>query len=507
MSVLLRCIFFLFFAILFLSTYSYFLYRHIMDTTSIRVRFAPSPTGFMHLGNVRAALINYLFAHQKSGTFILRIEDTDAQRMVDPMGARIMEDISWLHLTYDEGPQVGGPYEPYYQSQRTQLYTRYLNAAIEKNLVYRCFCTIEELEKKRQRQLALKQPPRYDRCCLRFSPEEISQKLSSHIPFIWRFKLDHAKQVSFYELARKTMHFELKHFSDVPVTREDGSFTFLFANFIDDVQMKVSHVFRGEDHLSNTAVQVAMYEAFNAQVPTFWHLPIITNTEGKKLSKRDFGFSLTDLKNEGYLPQAICNYIILMGGTFQKEIMTLSELTQALNFDSITSTSQIKYDVEKLRWVNHQWIMRYDTNELAKLCRPYLDSAYSTVNTLSDTQLATLISYIQPEIITLKESIAALSFYFTVPIPEPTLFAEYHLALYQPLLHTLIPEIRPLLAQPEQAVKHLQAACKAQGASIREVFTLIRIALTGKPQGLGIKELFALLGPDESYRRLTTLLS
>ena len=306
-----------------------------MNIGHVRVRFAPSPTGFMHLGNVRAALVNYLFARQKNGTFILRIEDTDQQRNVDPEGRQIIADLNWLNLTYQEGPLVGGPYAPYYQSERTPLYQEHLELLKKQARVYRCFCTAEELEKKRQRQLALKMPPRYDRACLKLSAQEIEKNLAEHKPFIWRFKLsDQIIQVT--DLARGTITYDLKHFSDFPLTRQDGSFTFIFANFVDDLTMKISHIFRGEDHLSNTGVQAALYEAFSAPLPLFWHLPIMSNAEGKKLSKRDFGFSLNDLRTAGFLPEAIDNYLaIIGGGTFTQEIMSLEELAKNLDFSKM----------------------------------------------------------------------------------------------------------------------------------------------------------------------------
>src|SRR5579863_4599044 len=257
----------------------------------VRVRFAPSPTGMMHLGNVRAALINFLFAHQKKGTFVLRIEDTDAQRMLDPEAKKIIEDLAWLGLTYDEGPHVGGPYAPYFQSERMNLYQEKLHLLKEKNLIYRCFCSEEELAKRRDRQQALKLPPRYDRTCLALSEKEINHLLDNNTLFIWRFKLDHQRSVTITDLAHGETTFKLSNFSDFAITRQDGSFTFIFANFVDDLLMKITHIFRGEDHLSNTANQAALFAAAGAPLPIYWHLPILCNLEGKKLSKRDFGFS------------------------------------------------------------------------------------------------------------------------------------------------------------------------------------------------------------------------
>ncbi len=474
-----------------------------MTKPAPRVRFAPSPTGFMHLGNVRSALINFLFARQKSGTFILRIEDTDQQRLVDPEGHQIMQDLAWLGLDYDEGPVKGGPYAPYYQSQRTEFYKKYLQICQDKHLVYRCFCTPEELEKRRQRQLAMKQPPRYDRTCLKLTDAQIEEKLAAAIPFIWRFHLDDTKTVSFYDLAHHAMHFELRHFSDIPLTRQDGSFTFLFANFVDDVEMKITHVFRGEDHLTNTASQVALYEAFLAETPVFWHLPIIGNAEGKKLSKRDFGFSLTDLKNSGYLPEAIVNYLSIIGHSVKEEIMDKKKLIETFNFDHLSATGQIRYDLEKLRWVNHHWIMHYDTIALTQLCKPFLTAVDPNFENIPDDKLAMLIAYVQQELVTLKDTPEALSFIIERPKISIELLNVYHLQTYQSFLKTALSAIEEM--QPHDAATHLQALCKEQSVPVKDIFSLVRIALTGKPQGPSIKDLFSMLPSDEVKARLAVL--
>ncbi len=474
-----------------------------MTKNHIRVRFAPSPSGFMHLGNVRAALMNFLFARQKQGTFILRIEDTDVARNIDPEARQIISDLAWLSLTYDEGPHKGGPHVPYYQSERANLYKQYLQECQEKNLIYRCFCTSEELEKRRQRQLALKQPPRYDRTCLKLSGSDIDAKLAANTPYIWRFKLDDTKTVSFYDLAHKTMHFELKHFSDVPLTRQDGSFTFLFANFVDDKEMQITHIFRGEDHLTNTAVQVAMFEAFNTETPVYWHLPIIGNTEGKKLSKRDFGFSLTDLRNSGFLPEAITNYLAIIGHSVEEEIMTMQKLIETFNFEHLSSTGQIRYDFEKLRWVNHHWIMKYDTTKLTALCRPFLIQANPAFEHIKDEQLATLIGHIQQELVTLQESADALKFVVERPHIESQLLVDHQLEKYKPFFKEALTDIETLPAQ--EAAQTLSSRCKEKGLPLKDVFALVRIALTGKPQGPQVKDLFGMLPGAEVQARLNVL--
>lgn len=476
-----------------------------MSNQSVRVRFAPSPTGFMHLGNVQSALLNFIFSRQKKGAFILRIEDTDQQRNVDPQGAGILRDLSWLTLSYDEGPSMGGPYGPYFQSQRHAIYTDALNKLKSEERVYPCFCSSEELEKKRQRQLALKQPPRYDRACLLLNSNEVQKNFAREIPFIWRFKLDHERTVSFYDLAHKTMHFELKHFSDVPLTRQDGSFTFLFANFVDDVAMKITHVFRGEDHLTNTAAQIALYEAFQEVVPVFWHLPILGNIQGKKLSKRDFGFSLQDLRDDGFLPEALLNYLGIIGRSVAKELLSLEELIDSYPFEHVSSTGQIKYDVEKLKWINHHWIMNYDLDQLTEKCRPFILQAHPSLSTLSHEELKKLIAPLKQELVTLKQSAEALSFIIQPPQKDTLLLEKYNLSTYKEVFRKTLENIESQTS--EQLIDQLKSLCKEHGFSNKDIFSLIRIALTGKDRGPSVQDLLHMLPMKEVTERLKQLIT
>lgn len=469
----------------------------------IRVRFAPAPTGFMHLGNARTALINYLFAKQKHGTFVLRVEDTDFKRTIENGIETIFENLQWLGLDYDEGPIKQGPYIPYFQSERASIYKRYLDQVIDKGSAYRCFCTTEELEAKRTRQIALKVPPRYDRTCLNLSStknacEKIEEKLHAQVPFIWRFKLDETKKIQFFDLAHKEMIFDLKNFSDIPITRQDGSFTFLFANFVDDYEMKISHVFRGEDHLSNTAAQVALYDAFNFQVPTFWHLPIIANKDGKKLSKRDFGFSLNDLISTGFLPEAICNYLAIIGGSFKKEIMSMPELIESFDFNTIKPTGMIKYDIEKLNWVNHQWILNYDLPKLAQLCKPYLHQKYTESSDLTDEQLLDLVKLVQPDLITLNNISDLVSFYFEQPKISKDLLNNNKFEDYKDLLHQIAGQ-KGKIDSSVDLMAFIKELCKTNNKSPKELFMLLRILLTGKATGPSMIDLISFIGLEKFF--------
>lgn len=471
---------------------------------SVRVRFAPSPTGFMHLGNVRTALINYLFAHHYHGTFIVRIEDTDQQRMFDENAKGILHDLQWLHLAFQEGPGIGGPYKPYYQSERHHLYQEYLTSCIAQKKVYRCFCTTHELEKKRERQIAQKLPPRYDRTCLNLAQETVEKNLAAGIPFIWRFRLPD-ESVTITDLARGTITYDLKHFSDFAITRQDGSCTFIFANFVDDVLMKITHVIRGEDHLSNTASQAALYVGLGKKLPTFWHLPIIANTEGKKLSKRDFGFSLNDLRNAGYLPEAITNYLALLGaslkesGTMQSEIMSLDEIVHAFNFDHITSTGQIKYDIEKLRWINQKWIQKISFEDFKKRIASFIEVRI-------DTQFDRLLAAIKPELMTLHDVIEKTNFYHHAPCVNIEDLPESERALL-PVLKNNLRQVDGTITDPELFIKAATESTKAAALSVKSLYTLMRLALTGRAQGLGIKDLIEILGGHESYKRFSALVS
>jgi len=473
-----------------------------MNTSSIRVRFAPSPTGLMHIGNVRTALMNYLFALQKNGAFVLRIEDTDPERNFDPEAKHILADLAWLSLQHSEGPDVGGDYGPYFQSQRMDIYKKALDQLIEKQAVYRCFCTTDELEKKRQRQISLRMAPRYDRTCMKLSQQEIQKKLDAGMPFIWRMKLDHDKTVRINDIARKVMKFELKNFSDFPLTRQNGSYTFMFANFVDDMSMKMSHVLRGEDHATNTAGQAALYEAVDAPIPTFWHLPILCDIHGKKLSKRDFGFSLKDLKAAGYLPEAICNYLAIIGGSFEQEIMSLEQLAQTLNFDETHTRGQIKFDADKLKWINRKWIAQYDTKKITELCLPFLLKEVPEAKNLEKEKLVTLVGMVQTDLVVLPDIVNALRFYFVAPDVSAV---KLNSILEKPVLQnvaTVVSEKLEQITNPDQFLNSVKTTAKNSGIPLKALYSFLRFALMGTTKGPGIGELITMLGEQEAKQRL-----
>jgi len=466
---------------------------------NIRTRFAPSPTGIMHIGNVRTALMNYIFSQQKAGVFILRIEDTDLERNFDPGAKQLMQDLAWLNIHFNEGPEIGGDHAPYFQSQRNDIYKKKLGYLKEKAFAYPCFCTNEELEKKRARQIAMKRPPRYDRTCLELSAEMRKEKLES-LPCIWRMKVDSEKKIQFYDLSHGTLTFDLKNFSDFPISRADGSFTFMFANCVDDIEMKITHVLRGEDHLTNTVGQIVMFEAFEAPLPQFWHLPVLCNTTGKKLSKRDQGFSLNDLKTAGFLPEAICNYLGILGRSFSEEILSFPELVKAYDFDTIHAASQIKYDLEKLRWVNHKWIERLDLDLLVEKVRPFLKEAFDLSQT-SDKQLSFLLSIVKANMSTLKDAVLLLEFFFKQPELslldiKNTISSEHA----ESILNLLKKH-----AGEENFYGAIQSEAKELSIPFKPLWETVRYILTGSVKGLQIKELLEILSPDEVKKRINSI--
>lgn len=470
----------------------------------IRVRFAPSPTGIMHLGNVRTALMNYLFATQKQGTFIIRIEDTDQQRNIAGGTEQILSDLAWLNLDYQEGPVKGGPHIPYVQSEREAIYAQHLQMIIDQKLAYRCFCSAEELEKKRQRQIALKLPPRYDRTCLALSNDQIQSNVTQGTPFIWRFKLPDTT-ITIHDLARGQITFDMKHFSDFAISRQDGTSTFMFANFVDDMVMEMSHVIRGEDHLTNTAGQAALYHAFNAQLPLFWHLPIIGNAQGQKLSKRDFGFSLHDLRNEGYLPEAIDNYLaIIGGGSFEHEIMDLQTLASSLNFDTMHATGQVRYDLEKLCWINHKWIDRLPVEDLARRCLPYIQKAFPTQAVTAESIIPAL-RIVKTDIVTLADTPKALAFILERPVVGNDLLLTN--GVTQESIESMKKSIESV-SFASSAHELLDATKKemvSHGTPAKQFFLIMRIALTGSAHGPALADIVTLLGDAEAKERIKRL--
>ena len=343
---------------------------------SIRVRFAPSPTGFLHVGNVRTALFNRLMAGRHKGTFILRVEDTDAERSDPQYEIQLMEDLRWLGLDWNEGIETGGDYGPYRQTDRYNLYQKYALRLFEADMAYRCFCSEEELEATRQDQLARRETTVYSGKCRNLKQHEICTKLNEGIPFTLRLRV-RTGMVGFDDLVFGRIDIGTNQISDPVLLRGDGSPTYNFCCVVDDALMNITHVIRGDGHLSNTHRQILIYEALGIAPPHFAHLSTILGPDGQKLSKRHGATSIEEFRRQGYLPEALVNYLALLGWspvTDGQEIMSLEEISAQFDLSRVIKSPAV-FDTAKLNWTNRTYIGKTPGAELVKTAKPYFVEA------------------------------------------------------------------------------------------------------------------------------------
>lgn len=336
---------------------------------------APSPTGYAHVGNVRTALFNWLFTRHVGGRFVVRIEDTDVERHVEAAVENVLEGFRWLGLDWDEGPDVGGPYGPYRQSQRLDLYREYAQRLLGEGKAYRCYCTPEELEAERQTQQARHEAPRYSRRCLRLTEAERRQLEVEGRPAALRFLVP-PEVVTFEDLVRGPIQEDASLFSDFIILRSDGRAMYNFAVVVDDHLMQFTHVLRGPEHIPNTPRQVLLYRALGWPLPAFGHFSLLTNPDGTKLGKRTGALSLEEYRQLGYLPEAMVNFLALLGWSppDEQEVLALPELVQKFSLDRV-GRSPAKFDLKKLDWLNGVWIRSLPTDVLAHMVAPVLAGA------------------------------------------------------------------------------------------------------------------------------------
>ncbi|MBU1039274.1 glutamate--tRNA ligase [Patescibacteria group bacterium] len=332
----------------------------------VRVRFAPSPTGELHIGGARTALYNYLYALKQKGNFIIRIEDTDRERLVPGSLNRLLQGLKWLGLNWQEGPDIGGPYGPYIQSERLPIYKEQAQQLLNNNQAYYCFCSSQRLSELRQTQLEQKLPSRYDRTCLKLTKEIVQDNLNNKLPFTIRLKVP-TGTTTLYDLIRGTVVFNNKEIDDQVLLKSDGYPTYHLANVVDDHLMAISHVIRGEEWLPSAPKHLLLYQAFAWQPPAFAHLPNVLNKQKAKLSKRKDGATvwLETYQTQGYLPAALVNFLTLLGWhpTNDQEIFNLKELSQLFSLDRVQKGGAI-FDLDKLNWFNHLYLQKLSSSEL-----------------------------------------------------------------------------------------------------------------------------------------------
>lgn len=340
----------------------------------IRVRFAPSPTGYLHVGGARTALYNWLYAKKKGGKFILRIEDTDQARSTEEALQMQVSDLKWLGLTWDEGYDIGGPYGPYKQSERLHIYKEKAEEIIGSGKAYYCFCTDQELEEKKEIAKKEGRPPHYDGKCRSLKIEDSRAKIKSGVTSTVRFKVDITKSVTFKDIIRSEVTFPAGMVGDFIILRSDGMPVYNFCCTVDDSMMKITHVLRAEEHLPNTLRQIMIYEALNAKIPEFGHLSIILGEDKQKLSKRHGATSCNEFKNQGFLSEALLNFIALLGWSSPKgdEIITIDELIKQFDLDRMVSSAAV-FDQKKFNWVNATHLRALPSDELWERLKVYLE--------------------------------------------------------------------------------------------------------------------------------------
>ncbi len=470
----------------------------------VRTRFAPSPTGYMHIGNLRTALYAWLLARKNGGDFILRIEDTDQERYVEGAVDLIYKTLAETGLTHDEGPDVGGDYGPYIQSERRGLYKQYAEKLVELGGAYYCFCDKERLEELRAVQTASKVPPKYDGHCSRLSKEEIEEKLKSGVPYVIRQKIPREGTTSFHDEVFGDITVDNATLDDNVLLKADGLPTYNFANVIDDHLMGITHVIRGSEYLSSTPKYNLLYEAFGWEIPVYIHCSPVMKDATKKLSKRDGDASYEDFINKGYLKDAIINYIALLGwspGT-EQEIFTLEELAQQFDVAGISKSPAI-FDVNKLNWMNGEYIRKLSVEAFTEAAIPYYRQAVK--REIDYNMLSSLLHDRTEKFSDIPEQI---DFIDAVPDYDNDLYVNKKMKTNEEnsrqSLEAILPVLEGVDSWTHDAIHDaLFALIEKLGVKNGVVLYPLRVALSGKKftPGGGV-ELAELLGKEESIARI-----
>lgn len=480
----------------------------------VRVRFAPAPTGYLHLGSARAALFNFLFAKGKKGVFILRIEDTDKERSREEYEENILEGLRWLNLSWDEGPDKGGEFGPYRQSEREDIYKRYAKILLDKGMAYPCYCTEEELSQRRREDLKQKKAPKYDGRCRRLSKEERENFEKKGRKPALRFKVS-SQILEVLDLIRGKVVFDTSLIGDFIITRQDGTSSFIFANVLDDALMEVTHVIRGDDHLSNTPRQVLLYQALGLPLPEFAHIPMILAPDRSKLSKRHGAVSVGEYKKKGYLPEALANYLALLGWSPQestKEFFSLKELTEQFSLRRVSKSGAI-FDFKKLDWMNGCYIRKSSLDRIVKLSLPYLSVWSGTRPYLKKEKVEEIEvdSWLKRVVEVARDSVEVLSqipqqaevFFKDEVVYEKGLKDELKEEKNKLVIKTLRGKLNQLKSFEEEIIySTLKEVCSELDLKTKEVFMPTRIALTGKTKGPELPKIISLLGKEKTIMRL-----
>ena len=476
----------------------------------VRTRFAPSPTGFLHLGGLRAALYGYLFAKQNDGSFILRIEDTDQERFVEGATEVIYDTLKDCGMNWDEGPDVGGDYGPYIQSERKDLYLPYAKQLVESGHAYYCFCTKEELEDRRQAAEARGEVFKYDKHCLNLTGEEVQAKLDAGIPYVIRLNAPTEGETSYHDLVFGDLTFQNEVLDDMVLIKQDGMPTYTFANVIDDHLMGITHVMRGMEYLSSTPKYDLLYNAFGWEIPQYIHMPPVMRDAQHKLSKRDGDAFYSDFTAKGYLPEAIINYLALVGWNpgDDREFFSLQELIEAFDVNRINKAPGI-FDIDKLTWFNAEYIRRMDPDKYLEMVTPWFDKVLAGKG-IDYSRLAQLMQERTEVFCRVPDMVAFLGelpeydteLYTHKKMKTNPVIAKANLEFIKPVMEGITEWTEPVIHDT------LMGAIAEAGLKNGAVLWPLRIAISGQANTPGgAVEIAWLLGKEETMRRLNDGLS
>ncbi|MGA2622703.1 MAG: glutamate--tRNA ligase [Bacteroidota bacterium] len=479
------------------------------DLSSIRVRFAPSPTGFLHVGGLRTALYNFLFARKMDGVFVLRIEDTDRTRYVDHAVNDLIDTLHWAGLDYDEGPRKGGPFGPYVQSERLEIYRKQIDALLGTGNAYRCFCSPERINEIREQKAKAGLQPKYDRHCLGLCTEEIERNLQSGVPYVVRMKVPDATVVQFHDVIRGKVEFSSELLDDQVLMKSDGYPTYHLANVVDDHLMRISHVIRGEEWLSSTPKHVLLYRYFGWELPAFAHLPLLLNPDRSKLSKRQGDVAVEDYRSKGYLKESLLNFVALLGwnpGT-EKEFFSLSELIAEFSLAGVNKAGAI-FNIDKLNWLNFEHLRKTSDAEVLRMLKEELSrSKYKNIP-LDDAYLLDVMRAMRERVSFVKDFLEKSPYFFEPPTTyDPVAMKKHWLEDTPGHLRQLTEEFSKLEhPSKEDFEAALHRTAETLHASNASLIHPVRLAVSGVAGGPGLYDILVILGKDESMKRILNAL-
>lgn len=480
-----------------------------MQHDNFRVRFAPSPTGPFHIGGARSALFNWLLAKRYGGKLILRIEDTDLERSSKESEANIMNALRWLGIAWDEGPDVGGAYGPYRQTERLDVYQRCTRQLIDAGKAYYCYCSEEELDSERRQQLARGETPRYAGHCRHLTPERQQELAAAGRKPTVRFLVPEHQQIIFTDLVRGTVKFESDGVGDFVIVKSDGLPVYNYAVVVDDAMMKVSHVIRAEEHLSNTPRQILLYQALGFTPPAFGHVSLILGKDKTKMSKRHGATAVDQYRQLGYLPEAIVNFLALLGWSpvGDQEIFSIEELIAQFSMERVAKNPAV-FDIDKLNWINAQYMKNLSAAELTALALPHLQAA----GFVGQSPAAAEMAWLEKVVAVMREYI---SYAAQITDVVPLFFAEHieleNEAAQEVLLDPDAPRVLALFSGKFETLPDLDSArvqallksiIKETKLGGKKVYMPLRVALTGMVHGPDLDQLIPLLGRDRVLSRL-----